>query len=141
MNPKAVLELCREHSAAEAVLDIDRILATLAPEPRFEFFPLCKAVSGMPIAERFYRNQFPLFAAQVASYEVLDEWANEHAALQEYVICVRGDDGRAKSYHVMSMMPVDDETGLMAGERVFCDEGLVHVLLGPLIASLEPIAP
>jgi hypothetical protein len=37
------------------------------------------------------------------------------------------------------MMPGDDETGLLKGERLYCDEGFVRALLGPLFDLLEPI--
>ena len=140
MDPKAVLDLCREHAGAEAELDMDRVLATLVPNPRFDFFPLAMQVSGRDKIERFYREQYPRFAPQVIGYEVLREWTNEEAALQEYVIEVAEDDGRTSTYHVMSMMPVDEESGLLTGERLYCDEGFVRALLGPLFTLLEPVA-
>jgi hypothetical protein len=40
----------------------------------------------------------------------------------------------------MSMMPVDEEAGLLVGERLYCDEGFVRVLLGPLYDLLEAAA-
>jgi hypothetical protein len=136
MDPESVLALCHEHADAEACLDIDRVLATLVPVPRYEFFPLAKSVAGWATIAHFYRVQFPSFVPRVVRYEMLGEWANEHAALQEYVIGVR-DDGRATDYHVVSMMPVDEESGLLTGERLYCDEGFVRVLLGPLFDRLE----
>ena len=36
MDPQAVAALCHEHAQAEAELDIDRVLATLVPVPRYE---------------------------------------------------------------------------------------------------------
>ena len=39
MDPAAVLALCHEHAAAEAAFDVDRILATLVPDPVYEFYP------------------------------------------------------------------------------------------------------
>ncbi len=140
MEPQAVLALCHEHAAAEAAFDIDRVLTTLVPVPRFEFFPLAKSMSGWANVERFYRDQYMRFAHRVTGYELHGEWANEHAALQEYAIEVRGDDERTATYRVMSMMPVDDVTGLLTGERLFCDTGFVRALLGPLVERLEPVA-
>ena len=139
MDPQAVLALCHEHAGAEAEFDIARVLATLTPAPRFEFFPLAKSVSGWENIERFYRDQYPRFASQVVGFELLGEWTNEHAALQEYVIEVRDEDDRTASYHVMSMMPIDGEAGLLTGERLYCDAGFVRALLGPLCDLLEPV--
>ena len=124
---------------AEAVMDMPRVLATLVAEPVFEFFPMGKKISGRRNIEAFYQQQYPTFGPKVAGYEVLGEWTNELAALQEYVIDVNETDGSITRYHVISMMPVDDETGLLKGERLYCDDGFVYALLGPLAAHLEPI--
>lgn len=137
MDPAAVLALCHEHAAAEADEEMDRVLATLVDEPVFEFFPLNRRVRGRANIEAFYRDQYGRFATRVLGYDVLNEWTNERAALQEYVIDLAEDDGSTRSYHVMSMMPVDEETGLLTGERLYCDEGFVRALLGPLFDRLE----
>jgi hypothetical protein len=63
MDPQAVLALCHEHAGAEAEFDIDRVLATLVPVPRFEFFPLARALTGWATIERFYRHQYRDFAS------------------------------------------------------------------------------
>jgi hypothetical protein len=139
MEPRAVLALCHEHAGAEADFDVDRVLATLVAVPRFEFFPLAKAISGWANIERFYRDQYTRFARGVTGYRLLGEWANEHAALQEYTIDIRQDGSHTSTYHVMSMMPVDEETGLLTGERLYCDEGFVRALLGTLYDRLDPI--
>ena len=138
MDPQRVLALCHEHAGAEAEMEMDRVLATLVPEPRFEFFPLAQVVSGRTNIERFYREQYPVFAERVRGYQVIGEWTNEVAALQVYVIDLAGDDDSTETYHVISMMPGDDETGLLVGERLYCDEGFVRALLGPLFDLLEP---
>jgi hypothetical protein len=137
MDPQRVLDLCREHAGAEAEQDMTRVLATLVAEPRFEFYPLRMAINGRANIERFYNEQYPTFAPKVAGYEVIGEWTNELAALQEYVIDV-ADGGTTTRYHVISMMPGDDATGLLTGERLYCDEGFVRALLGPLFDALEP---
>ena len=79
------------------------------------------------------------FGPTVAGYEVLGEWTNEIAALQEYTIDVAESDGSTTRYYVISMMPGDDATGLLKGERLYCDEGFVRALLGPLFDLLQPI--
>jgi hypothetical protein len=133
-----VLALCQEHAGAEAVEDVERVLATLCENPRFEFFPMRRGLSGWSNVETFYRTQYGKFATKVVGYEVIGEWTNEVAALQEYVIDV-DDGGVATRYHVISMMPGDDASGLLTGERLYCDDGFVHALLGPLAQQLEPI--
>ncbi len=140
MDPQAVLALCHEHANAEARFDIDRVLATLVPVPRYEFFPLAMSVTGWANVEHFYRRQYPIFAQQVVGYRLLGEWTNAHAAVQEYVIDIEQEGAPAVASHVVSLMPVDAEAGLLSGERLYCDEGFVRSLLGPLYDLLEPIA-
>jgi hypothetical protein len=139
MDPNAVLALCHEHADAEAEFDTDRILATLAPEPRYEFFPVATVVTGRDVVERFYRHQYPEFAKRVTGYQLLGEWANEHAAIQEYVIEVGEVGDGTSGFHVLSMMPVDKDTGLLAGERLYCGEGFLRALLGPFFDLAEPM--
>jgi hypothetical protein len=139
MDPMRVLDLCHEHAGAEAFEDVDRVLATLIAEPVFEFFPLRAKVTGRANIEAFYREQYPVFAKQVRGYSVIGEWTNELAALQEYVIDVAETDGRESRYQIISMMPGDDATGLLRGERLYCDDGFVRALLGPLFDRLQPI--
>jgi hypothetical protein len=139
MDPQAVLALCHEHAGAEAEFDIDRVLATLVPAPRFEFFPLAKALTGWAAIERFYRHQYRDFASRVTDYELLGEWTNGQAAVQEYVIGIRQHDDRSTAYRVISMMPVDEHARLLTGERLYCDDGFVQALLGPLYDLLSPM--
>lgn len=140
MNPQAVLDLCHEHATAEAESDIDRVLATLVPSPRFDFFPLAKSLVGWATVERFYRDQYAAFAERVVGYEMLGEWTSEDAAIQEYTVSVGPDRGGGSpaTYHVLSIMPVDEGTGLLTGERLYCDDGFVRALLGPVYELLEP---
>ena len=139
MDPQAVAALCHEHAQAEAKLDIDRVLATLVPVPVYEFFPLAMAMVGWKNIERFYRDQYPTFVPLVLGYKFLGEWTNEDAALQEYAIDIRQEGARTASYHVMSMMPVDEQSGRLTGERLYADEEFVRTLLGPLCEVLEPL--
>jgi hypothetical protein len=139
MEPAALLALCREHAAAEAAFDIDRILRTLVPDPVYEFYPANRSLSGWNRIETFYRDEYPRFAATVVRFEVLGEWVNEHAALQEYVIDVRPESGAEASFRVLSMMPVDDERQLLAGETLYCDEAFVRHLLGSLWTEMTSL--
>jgi hypothetical protein len=95
VDPHSVLALCHEHADAEAVFDIDRVLATLVPEPLYEFYPAGRVLSGWTSIERFYRFQYPVFATQVVDFDLLGEWVNERTAVQEYVIVVRDESADA----------------------------------------------
>jgi hypothetical protein len=139
MDPERLLALCHEHAGAERQGDTTRVLATMVPEPRYEFFPLRRTFAGSAITKRFYEEEYPRFAARVTGARMVAEWTNEIAAAQEYVIDVADDAGSSTTYHVLSMMPGDDATDLLTGERLYCDEGFVRALLGGLFDVLEPL--
>ena len=138
MDPARVLELCHEHAGAEAEQDFDRVLATLCPNPQFEFYPLGMGIGGWDNVETFYREQYGKFAKGVVGYEVIGEWTNEVAAAQEYVIDWT-DGETTHRFRVMSMMPGDEASGLLSGERVYASEEFVRALLGPLYDHLRPL--
>lgn len=142
MDPAAVLALCHEHAAAEAVFDVDRVLHTLVPDPVYEFYPANRSLTGWEKVETFYRVEYPRFAMTVARFELLGEWVDEQAALQEYVIDVRpqADVETTMSCRVLSMMPVDPERGLLRGETLYCDEAFGRHLLGSLWAETRSLA-
>ncbi len=140
MEPEKVLEAARAHAYAEAIGDMDATLATLGPDPVFEFYPARLTLKGWDTIEKFYREQYSTFSARVVDAEVFGEWANDNTAIQEYSVTVKNadDDGRV-TYRVLSMSPVLDD-GKLAGERLFTDDGFLRALLGDLYDLCEPIA-
>ena len=142
MDPAAVLALCHEHAAAEAAFDVDRVLRTLVPDPVYEFYPVNRSLTGWERVETFYRVEYPRFAATVTDFELLGEWVNEQAALQEYVIDVHFQPGveTTTSFRVLSMMPVDPERRLLRGETLYCDQAFGRHLLGSLWEETAALA-
>src|SRR5258708_8433658 len=125
MDPQKVLALCREHAGAEAEYDVERVLATLVAQPRFEFFPLRKHITGRASIEKFYREQYPKFGPTVAGYEVIGEWTNEIAALQEYTIDVTEADGSTTRSYLISLMPGAAHTRLLPRQPLSCPQRFV----------------
>ncbi|MEL7208581.1 MAG: hypothetical protein AAGK32_10185 [Actinomycetota bacterium] len=138
MDPADVLAAAQEHALAEALGDMDRTLATLCPEPVFEFHPVGLTIRGWDPIERFYREQYGRFASRVVDAEVYGEWANDDTAIQEYRVEVRGDDDEVRPFRVLSMTPVLED-GKLAGERLYADEAFYRLLLGPLFDVAVPI--
>ncbi|WP_419928573.1 hypothetical protein [Candidatus Poriferisocius sp.] len=133
MTPDEILDLVREHAAAEAENDAERTLATLVDEPTYEFWPMGVGFTGGDLARTFYLEQYPEFAQRVTNYGVLGEWTNDFCGIQEYWV---ETDGETR-HMVMSMMPVEGD--LLAGEKLYCGEAFVEALLGPLTVHLKPL--
>ena len=104
MEPDKVLEAARAHAYAEAIGDMDATLATLGPDPVFEFFPARLTLKGWDTIEKFYREQYATFSARVVDAEVFGEWANDNTAIQEYSVTVKNTDD-------------DDRVRLVVGKR------------------------
>ncbi len=138
MTADEVLALCRRHVEREVAQDVDGVMATMVAEPRFEFYPVRRAITGAAAVRRYYEDFYPPMATRAVEYERLGEWASESAALLEVMIGLSGSAG-VERYHVLSIFPVDDGTGLFSGERLYCDEGFVRALIGDLFDELEPI--
>ena len=68
--------------------------------------------------------------------DTIGEWATEDAAVLEHVLRV-DVDGIKKTFHVLTVFPVRD--GRFAGERLYCDDELLRLLLGDLYDLVEPI--
>ena len=142
MTPEEIERLALEHTTAESEdpIDVDRIMATMVPDPTFAFYPLRRSFTGGEVTRRYYTEGYPAFVRRLAGYQVLDQWLSGRSFVQEYWIDVTRTDGSGVDrFNVVSMMPAAPEAGLLAGETLYCDDELVRALLGPVYDQLAPI--
>jgi hypothetical protein len=136
--PAALLELARRHAQAEAEDDMAATLATLEPQPAYEFFPAGRGFSGLPATRRYYRHFFEFVRPRIAGYTLHGEWLGPDGLAQEYSLQVRGDDGRVGEHRMIGIL-LFGRTAL-AGERMYGSEELFRLLVGPMWDELAPIA-
>jgi hypothetical protein len=135
-----VTRVARAHAHAEASGDLEGCLATLVPDPRYEFHPLGLAMRGPDLVRRFYQNYFAEFVPRVAGYELLSEWVSEAGVAQEYDISLRVD-GVAEHYRVLGVLTPNADGNLLSGERLYASEGFVRRMGGDAVfAALTPLA-
>ena len=80
--------------------------------------------------------------ADIIDASVMTDWEgrDEVFGIADWCDDVELDEAGATTRdHIISMMPADDASELLRGECLYCDDGFVHALLGPLVESLEPI--
>jgi len=125
------------HAELEAREDeLEQLLATLAPDPVYEFHPLRRCMRGDEIVRRFYTHFFRHFVKLRESYSLLEQWVSETSVAQEYEI-VLSVDGALERFRVIGVLYARGE--LLGGERVYASDRFVRLLTGPLFDELESI--
>jgi SnoaL-like domain len=138
------------HAELEGKNDLEPLLATLAPDPVYEFHPIRRRLRGDDRVRRFYTHFFEHFVRLRESYSLLEEWATERSVAQEYEISLRVD-GAIERFRVLGILYAREEcksraaSGTRAkaiklgGERVWASERFIRLLTGPLFDELEPM--
>lgn len=126
------------HSASESGTDVDAILATIDPDPVFEFYPVGKRFTGMEMARRYYTNFVTDFGPRTIKFTQLAESVGPEGVVQEYILTIQHDgDDAPTSHHVVGTV-VFGQNGI-SGERICSDEKFLRTLLGPVWDELETI--
>jgi hypothetical protein len=131
------IEVAHRHAEAEARGDFAATLATLDPEPVYEFQPAGIALRGLPAVRAYYEHFFSSFQPAIADYELRSEWANDEGLGQEYWIELRLPDGGSERHAVIGIL-LFGKRGL-AGERIYASDRMLRQMLGPARALAEPL--
>ena len=132
------IEIAHRHAAAEASGDLAATLATLDPEPLYEFQPAGLVLRGLPAVRVYYEHFFSTFQPTIAAYELRSEWVNDEGLGQEYWIELRLPDGGSERHAVVGILLFGAEG--LAGERIYASDRLLRAMFGPAHALAEPIA-
>jgi len=134
-----LIELARTHATAEGGGDMETVLATLEPDPRYELQPIGLEFRGMAAAQTFYRHFFSSFQPLIAGYELCSEWVTEEGVGQEYRIDLRFPDGREEQHRVIGILTFGCHR--LSGERVWAGERLLRLMFGPAFEQATPLPP
>ncbi|SNS61170.1 hypothetical protein SAMN06295912_11070 [Sphingomonas laterariae] len=135
----ALIVAAHNHASAEALGDIDAILATMEGEPVYDFYPVGRRFSGMDRTRRYYRHFVDNVMPRIAGYQLHQEWLGEGGVVQEYSVDVRDESGDGLTRHrILGILTFGE--ALLSGERLYADEAFFRILIGPIWDELEPIA-
>lgn len=115
---------------------LEPLLATLTPDPVYEFHPIRRCLRGGERVRRFYAHFLEHFVRLRESYSLLEEWVTERSVAQEYEIVLRVD-GAVEHFRVIGILHARGDK--LGGERVYASDRFVRLLTGPLFDELEPI--
>ena len=103
------------HAELEAKGDLEPLLATLAPDPVYEFHPLRRCMRGDERVRRFYEQFCTRFLSLRHDFALIAEWVSIDSVAQEYEISLRVD-GAIEHFRVLGILYARGE--LLGGERV-----------------------
>jgi hypothetical protein len=137
-NVARMIELGHRHAQLEADKKLEPLMETMVDEPVYEFHPLGMKMRGGDRVKRYYTQFIAMFMQTIVGYELLGEWANEDAVVQEYDITLDVGDG-PETHRVIGILFAQGE--LLGGERVYASERICRMMLGDLFDELEPLDP
>lgn len=132
-----LVEVAHRHAAAEAGGDLAGTLATLDPDPVYEFEPAGLLLRGLPAVKAYYEHFFATFQPRIAGYELRGEWLNDEGLGQEYWIDLRTPAGGVERHAVIGIL-LFGERGLR-GERIYASDRMLRTMFGPAYALAEPM--
>jgi hypothetical protein len=91
------------HAELEGKGDLEPLLATLAPDPVYEFHPMRRCLRGDDRVRRYYTYFCERFLALRDSYSLVEEWVTERSVAQEYEISLRVD-GAVARFRVLGVL-------------------------------------
>jgi hypothetical protein len=132
-----LVAIAHRHAAAEAEGDLAGTLATLDPDPAYEFEPAGLLLRGLPAVKVYYEHFFATFQPLIAGYELRGEWLNDEGLGQEYWIDLRTPMGGVERHAVIGIL-LFGERGLR-GERIYASDRMLRTMFGPAWALAEPM--
>ncbi len=134
---ESLIDMAHRHAAAESEGDLEATLATLDPIPEYHFYPIAKRFVGMAATRRYYDHFFANALPRIRGYRLDAEWVGDAGIAQEYTVTVGHSDGTQSTHRVLGIL-TPGEVGL-SGERIYADDVMLKILLGPVWNELEAI--
>jgi hypothetical protein len=135
-------ELGTRHAMLEAEGDLEGVMATVVPDPIYDFWPVGLRATGQDAIRRYYRHLIDVFMPSQRGFTLVEEWRSERSLAQEYRIDIKATGPNAGPddtivYQVIGILFERD--GLIGGERIWASEECLRAMIGPLYDELEPI--
>jgi hypothetical protein len=131
-----LLEIAYRHAACEANGDLEGTLATLEPDPVYEFEPAGLVLRGLPAVRVYYEHFVATFQPSIAGYELRSEWVNDVGLGQEYWIDLRLPGGGTERQAVVGILLFGRDA--LIGERIYASDSMLRTMFGPAHALARP---
>jgi hypothetical protein len=135
----AMRELGMRHAMLEGQGDLEGTMDTVGDEPIYEFWPAGRRMAGRDAVRDYYRHLINEFMPRQTGYSMIAETLSADALSQEYMIELEGEEGPQR-YRVLGILIVDPERpGRLQGERIWGDEAVLRLMVGPAWDGLDKI--
>lgn len=149
-----LLKLFWDHSRAEAEGDVDAVMATLAPEPLFEFYPAGYRVTSFESVRAFYSRVLPVLRGRMRAGPGSAGFGVGHGNYHEDLmwfssnsLIVREDlfftDRHGVERNLVHMALFTLKGSLLEGERMWTTAAQIDLfdeVLGPGFANLPGVS-
>ena len=135
-NADQMYALGTKHATLEAEGDLEGVMATVVPDPVYEFWPIGRRATGEAAIRRYYQHLMDVFIPSQRGFRLIEEWRSDRSLAQEYEIEIADGDG-SLFYRVIGVLFERD--GLIGGERIWGPEECLRAMVGPLFDELERI--
>lgn len=121
-----LLDLVNRHVRAEVTQDLDGVMATVCPNPRFEIHPLGYVLTSRGAVEQFYSRMISMFqrlkpVGTSASFTdgATGKFIGDLGVITHDDVIFRTETGEEKSVKSMALFLLDEPSGLLKGEHIF----------------------
>ena len=138
VTTQRLLQFARDYADFVSRGDLDGVLSILEPEPVFDLYPIARRFSGKNKIRRYFQHFFKEVQPRISAFTPCSELIGEGKIAHEYDITMMIPSAEAPSSHrVFAMIIFGSDR--VNGERIYADEKMLRLLIGPLWNSLEPI--
>jgi hypothetical protein len=135
---RSLIQQARDYTNFVSRGDQNGVFSILEPEPVFDLFPIARRFSGLLKTRRYFQYFFSEVQPRIQGFISRSELISEVGVGHEYDITIALPNSSAPSSHRVFALIVFGPNRLL-GERIYSDEKMLRMLIGPLWNSLEPI--
>ncbi|WP_176593249.1 MULTISPECIES: hypothetical protein [Sphingobium] len=119
LTKEQMLDILLRHDAAEARGDLDAVMATVSPNPFYEFHPAGITLDTVEAVRELYRTALPGYVQLLANAKQLDFWTNDTSCAAEFEFLIPLESGE---YHRARLFVIIEFDGdLLQTERGYID--------------------
>jgi hypothetical protein len=137
-------EILRVHERAEGKGDVEATMATVAPDPYYEFPSFGWEVNGSDAVREHYRRSFPSAVAVNVDSKRRVHGAGPNTLFREAWVSFNTEDGERLTGLYVAVIEFDPETRKIKSERLYTDKIFDQFMaphLGPEYGEYPGVSP
>jgi hypothetical protein len=140
LTKEQMLEILLRHDRAEADGDLEAVMATVSPNPHYEFHPAGITLDTFDAVKELYRTALPGYVPLLETAKQLNFWHNDTGCAAEFEFTFPLESGELHRAQLFVILDFDGE--LVQAERSYLDHELAKhhkALLGDELFKLPGV--